>query len=194
MSYLNFKYLCLVLVLNSCGQQHAGNSWLKDRAENDIGVAHLKSLFSTSAVIADTAESLVKLKLGKDRSCVMMEATSGRLQTSVLTQRLSKFIGLVKSEITFDEGTQIQTMAFINERGLSTQIAAVPNYVLASPAQIHFRSATDGRLIEEWTIAGEDLLRTSTNSRSSSFTRASLLLDPSIAEPSRFALFYTLCD
>jgi hypothetical protein len=194
MSYLNFKYLCLVLIFSSCGQQRGSSSSLRERADKDIGVAHLKALFNTSATIVDTSESLSKLKLGKDRSCVMMEASSGRLQTSLLTQRLSKFIGLVKSEVTFDEGTQMQTMAFINEQGLSTQIVAVPSYVLVSSAQIYFRSTTDGRLVEEWTIAGEELLQTSTNSRSPSLTRANLLLDSSIAAPTRFALFYALCD
>lgn len=188
-----FVSLLLVSFITGCGSRHT-DADLTDRAVNDPALAQLKLIFSTAKPITNTAETLALLKLDRSRTCLLMEATQGSLSSSYLTQKLTRFAGLLKSDMTFEETYQIQTIMKFGEKDLFTQVSSAVSRPLAQPANVYMRRTDDGRLAEEWAIQSDELLKVPSTKRGTSLVRANLLLDAAIAEPTRRALFYVLCE
>lgn len=187
-----FWFLSMNL-FTSCGDRMS-TSVLADKPANDPAIAQFKQIFSSAKSIPNTPESLASLKLDRIRSCLLMEAVLGSLSTSLVTQKLTRFAGLLKSDMTFEETFQVQTIMKFGDKDLFTQVASAVSRPLMQPANVYVRRTEDGRLAEEWAIQGEELLKVTSARRGTMMARANNLLDASVAEPSRYALFYVLCE
>lgn len=186
--------ISMVTLLNACGGTVGTGAPKEVAVAVNPTVALLQKQFASAKIITNSPEDLGALKLDRSRSCVLVDAVRGTLSTAFFTQKLTKFAGLLKSEMTFEETYQVQTFMDFGANGLSTRVASAVSYAITQPAEVLFRMTEDGRLIEEWAIDGDEFLKSVSTTRGTHLSRASNLLGASIGNPSRFALFYILCE
>lgn len=181
-------------LLTACGASSPSpqSSQTTGIASQDLVTAQMRRLFAEGTPVNGAAA----LRMNRVYTCAYQWGVQDRFYSGSMTIKFSDVAGFLTSELIFGDAFTINA-TFINRGGAYvSQVPSIPTYTPTRPLEVFARSTSMQQLVLEWTLGENEWMSESDPSGlSSSHTyRLGLYTDPSVADPARNTLMYSVCQ